>query len=51
MKLFTPSTFGNATNQVVSYTVRLKGCAQGDDVKIITSVPSGKTQQSWLEIK
>jgi len=51
MNLLTPSTFGKEDNSIVSYMVRLRECAQDDDVKIITSVPSGKTQQSWLEIK
>ncbi|OTG89373.1 hypothetical protein B9T34_11910 [Acinetobacter sp. ANC 3813] len=51
MELFTPSTFGKTNNEVVSYIVRLKGCATGDDVKVISSVPSGKTVTSWLDIK
>ena len=51
MSLLTPSTFGNTNNSIVSYTVRLKGCATGDDIKVISSVPSGKTVTSWLDIK
>lgn len=50
MALLTPTTFANIA-PVVQYTVRLKGCAQGDDIKVITSVPNGKTQTSWLELK
>ncbi|MCA4779700.1 hypothetical protein IF090_08660 [Acinetobacter towneri] len=50
MALLTPTTFANIA-PVVRYTVRLKGCAQGDDIKVITSVPNGKTQTSWLELK
>ncbi|KAB0651087.1 hypothetical protein F7P73_14790 [Acinetobacter bohemicus] len=51
MKLFTPASFQDIGNEVVDYTVRLKGCTQGDDVKIISSVPAGKTVTSWLDIK
>lgn len=51
MNLFTPASFQNIGNDVVDYTVRLKGCTQGDDVKIISSVPAGKTVTSWLDIK
>ena len=51
MDLLTPSAFGNTNNDLVSYIVRLKGCAAGDDVKVISSVPSGKTVTSWLDIK
>ncbi|OTG67050.1 hypothetical protein B9T25_09830 [Acinetobacter sp. ANC 4470] len=51
MSLFTPASFQNIGNGVVDYTVRLKGCAQGDDIKIISSVPAGKTVTSWLDIK
>lgn len=49
MALLTPTTF--AQNNAVKYTVRLKGCVIGDDVKIITSVPSGKTTTTFLDIK
>lgn len=51
MALLTPSTFANNGNDLVSYTVRLKGCTAGDDVKIISSVPGGKSVTSWLNIK
>ena len=51
MDLLTPSAFGNTNNDLVSYIVCLKGCAAGDDVKVISSVPSGKTVTSWLDIK
>ena len=51
MKLFTPASFQDIGNEVVDYTVRLKGCTQGDDVKIISNVPAGKTVTSWLDIK
>ncbi|SDY41899.1 Ig-like domain-containing protein [Acinetobacter kyonggiensis] len=51
MPLFTPASFQNVENGVVDYTVRLKGCTQGDDVKIISNVPAGKTVTSWLDIK
>ncbi|ENW17938.1 hypothetical protein [Acinetobacter haemolyticus] len=51
MQLFTPNTFGNVGNEVVSYTVRLLKCAAGDDVKLTTNVPGGKSQTVYLEIK
>lgn len=51
MDLLTPSTFGNASNNIVKYSVRLTGCEKGDDVKIITSVPSGKTTTQNFDIK
>ena len=51
MNLFTPVSFQNIENGVVNYTVQLRGCTQGDDVKIISSVPAGKTVTSWLDIK
>ena len=51
MNLFTPASFQDIGNEVVDYTVRLKGCTQGDDVKIISNVPAGKTVTSWLDIK
>lgn len=51
MGLLTPSAFANSDNELVNYTVRLKGCAAGDDIKVISSVPSGKTVTSWLDIK
>ncbi|BCU63672.1 hypothetical protein F941_02733 [Acinetobacter bouvetii DSM 14964 = CIP 107468] len=51
MALLTPSTFANNGNDLVDYTVRLKGCTAGDDVKIISSVPGGKSLTSWLDIK
>lgn len=51
MNLFTPVSFQNIENGVVNYTVQLRGCTQGDDVKIISNVPAGKTVTSWLDIK
>jgi hypothetical protein len=51
MNLLTPSTFANTGNSLVNYTVRLTGCAAGDDVKVISSVPGGKSVTSWLDIK
>ncbi|RZJ20898.1 MAG: hypothetical protein EON51_13580 [Acinetobacter sp.] len=51
MGLLTPSTFANSGNELVSYSVRLKGCVAGDDVNVISSVPNGKIQKSFLEIK
>ncbi len=51
MNLLTPSTFANTGNNLVNYTVRLTGCAAGDDVKVISSVPGGKSVTSWLDIK
>ncbi len=51
MSLLTPNTFANNGNDLVNYTVRLKGCTAGDDVKVISSVPGGKSVTSWLDIK
>jgi hypothetical protein len=51
MDLLTPSTFGATSNNIVKYSVRLKGCAAGDDVKIVTSVPSGKVITQPLAIE
>lgn len=50
MELLTPSTFGNSANEIVKYTVRLRKCTAGDDVKIIVGAPNKKTT-SYLDIK
>lgn len=51
MNLLTPATFQNIGNSAVGYTIRLRGCIQGDDVKITTSVPNGKSLTTWLDVK
>lgn len=43
MELLTPSTFGSPNNDIVKYTVRLRKCTAGDDVKIIVGAPNKTT--------
>lgn len=50
MELLTPSTFGNSSNEITKYSVRLRKCIAGDDVKIIVGAPNKKTT-SYLDIK
>ncbi|EKU60741.1 hypothetical protein ACINWC323_0574 [Acinetobacter sp. WC-323] len=43
MELLTPSTFGNSGNEIVKYSVRLRKCTAGDDIKIVVGAPNKKT--------
>ena len=45
------STSGDNLDSVSRYTVLVRDCAVGDDVKIVTSVPSGKMTTSWLQVR
>ena len=51
MPLLTPTNFSQGNSPVVNYTIRLKGCVQGDDVKVSTAVPGGKVTTVWLELR
>lgn len=49
--MLTPTTFAQSSNTVTQYGVNLRNCAAGDDVRLVTAVPDGKTVTTWLGIK
>lgn len=43
INLLTPSAFASTSNSIVQYSVRLKKCAVGDDIRITVNAPKQKT--------
>ena len=43
INLLSPTTFGSPNNNIVKYTVKLKKCAVGDDIRISVNAPKQKT--------